>query len=149
MMFSKDDRVHIAGRPKLQGRVTGERIGVQFGVLWDTGDFGFVHEERLAHVPASLADPLIRAHAEMKAWRDMPKRVEAIPGLPEADRAALSKAYNLAIGAVEAAPDWQARAEAAEQKVAAGLATLDAFDSDSYAGFLIADVRRALTGGAS
>lgn len=94
MSYSEGDRVHIHFRPELVGTVTADHdpmFGRMVGVNWDSGDFAFVNPVKLAF---------------------------ATPGMSEADRAALSKAYNLAIGAVESVPNWQARALAAEAKVA-------------------------------
>ncbi|NKG21083.1 hypothetical protein [Paeniglutamicibacter terrestris] len=124
MRFKEDDRVRIAGGTGL-GTVTNQWSvtkgePTRFGVQWDHGTFAFVEDHRLrsADLP-TLEDQSALVAAPV-----------AIPGMSEADRAALSRAYQTAIMAVPNesqnrtengtdVTDWQARAVRAEAQVAA------------------------------
>lgn len=83
-LFNERDRVRINGaNDKLEGTVTGDRDTMfqhMIGVLWDGNDFAFVDPAKLVHV-------------------------DAIPGLAESDRRALSAAMALAVEAVRAEPE--------------------------------------------
>ena len=135
MSYVMGERVRMQSNHKQGGTVTGERdqMFVSFvGVQWDHEDFGFVAPSRLelagrVHVPGLTPDE----HAAI--WQALSRASEAIT----------SDDHNPSDTRTEVV-DWQARAERAEAKVRSALRRLDSFDSDSYAGFLIEDMRQEL-----